>query len=755
MLELATNHKELAPYINDLGALKGKLIELKNTSIKPLIEELEDIDKSQYSEEEKKSVENLIQTLKTLGSSYTEVNNELTSTDLLSHIDSLKSAYSSVASVIKDYNKNGFLSIDNWKTLISLDPKYRSVLFNEQGQLVLNRDAYIKLGKAQLEQLKIEKMKESIDTLKNLSSEADAIKYLADMQGKYNEVSADFVEQEWKDIAFKMAVKDAEEGTTKFSDALRATFNDWKNYSALVDAASNALETNTDVTLGAKDATEALEEEKKALEGTKKALEDTKSALEDTKSAREEDIQSIEDLIDLTVEMVTKGYENQKEALEDAKESRSDYIDKIRDELKAEQDLNDYRKSLSEKTQAVTNIEQQISALSGNNSASAQKRRLELQKELSKAQSDLNDLTSDHEYEVRDEALEKEQELSDAFYDKQIEKIEEHLDNERALREESMKLFEGRTDGFYNNLRNYMYRYTTMTNAEFQNMWDSAYRAMDKYMSGNHDLIWLMEYLQGDIITLEANIKNTDLALDGVNNQIDTVSQRIDTMSNSIYNYANSINALNTAANNVSLPELEEREKNTYWSYYWHGIDNAFTSKATTREVAAFEIQKKLKINGDNTSIEDIINSLELRHYASGTQKAPRGFAVTDEEGTEAIMRTSKDGTIRWFEGGETVFTHSQTENLRKMASIPNFYEKIFGTSTTPSLGLTALIEQNNENFNKAASLLNPSINNRVINQTNKTDINVNGVLDDNAIDKLYSTFEKRMFERFRQIGNM
>ena len=89
------------------------------------------------------------------------------------------------------------------------------------------------------------------------------------------------------------------------------------------------------------------------------------------------------------------------------------------------------------------------------------------------------------------------------------------------------------------------------------------------------------------------------------------------------------------------------------------------------------------------------------------------------------------------------------------MASIPNFYEKIFGTSTTPSLGLTALIEQNNDNFNKAASLLNPSINNRVINQTNKTDINVNGVLDDNAIDNLYSTFEKRMFERFRQIGNM
>lgn len=658
--------------------------------------------------------------------------------DLAEVVSKLKSNYDLLATAQKEMaDGDGGLSASTIQALADETDRYLDYLYEENGVIKLDTEAWKAYAN--------EKMLGDISAIEDKIALLQTEKLTLEGELSALQAKASLTTEESERVKELNGLIAENTTAIEANQAKLGLYSSSYNNIAGSPDASNALEAKI----------EALEEEKNALEDTKKALEDTKSALEDTKSAREEDIQSIEDLIDLTVEMVKKGYENQREALEDAKEARSDYIEKIRDELKAEQDLNDYRKSLSEKTQAVTNIEQQISALSGNNSASAQKRRLELQKELSEAQSDLNDLTSDHEYEARDEALEKEQELSDAFYDKQIEKIEEHLDNERALREESMKLIEGRTDEFYNSLRNYMYRYTTMTNAEFQNMWDTAYRAMDKYMSGNHDLIWLMEYLQGDIISLEANIKNTDLALDGVNNQIDTISQRIDTMSNSIYNYANSINALNTAANNISLPEPEATAGSSYWSYYWHGIDNAFTSEASSRKAAALEIQEKLRLNGDNTSLEDIINSLELRHYASGTQKAPRGFAITDEKGKEAIMRTSKDGTIRWFEGGETVFTHSQTENLRKIASIPNFYEKIFGTSTTPSLGLTALIERNNENFNKAASLLNSSINNRVINQTNKTDINVNGVLDDNAIDKLYSTFEKRMFERFRQIGNM
>lgn len=767
LLDLAKEYPSLAPYINDLDSLRSKLVDLKSSSPDALIEELESIDQSELTDKECQSIANLIEVLKRLDGTSVTVETNVTTDDLLTEIGNLKSAYTSVATVIKEYNETGVMSIENWQNLINLSPQYKNILLNEQGQLQLNTQAYLKLAKAQLEQLKITKMQDSIEHFNQLQSEAEALDYLQEVQGKYNEEEENFVQKQWQEAVNAAAIKDAALGRTTYTDALKASFSIWQQDCKLIDAASASLEKNIGVTLGSAEATNtqtsALEEQKQALEDEVSALEDVKKAYEDDKAQREDDMQSIEDLIETTVEMVKKGYENQKEALENAKESRSEYISQIRDELKAEQELNDYRKNLSEKTQAVTDIEQQLAALSGNNSASAEKRRLELQKELQEAQDELDEFKSDHEYEVRDEALAKEEEISNQFYDNQIAKIDEYLDNERQLRYEAMALIEGRTDQFYTDLQNYMYRYTTMTNAEFQHMWDSAYTAMDRYAAGNYSLIGLMEYLQGDIYTLEYQISNTQLAIDGVNSSIDVVSQRISDMSSSLYTYADSINTLNAAvanSENVSLPEANiiPTPNNGYWSLWWRGFDGAYTSYATTKKAAAFEIWQKLKINGEDTTLPEVMDKLELRYYAKGTSSAEPGLAIINENGQEAIMNTSRNGDYHWFSGGETVFTAEQTQNLSRIALIPNIYQKLFGED---GAGLKqasqTLLANNREDIHRSAqSLLNSvASNNQIINQTNKTNINVQGVLDQKTIDNLYNKFEKQMFEKFRQIGNM
>ncbi|MDE7207985.1 MAG: hypothetical protein K2N90_12675, partial [Lachnospiraceae bacterium] len=116
-----------------------------------------------------------------------------------SQLDSLQSACETVRDAIAEYSENGSLSIDTMQKLIALEPQYMAMLFDENGQLQLNAEAYGRLAKTKLEELKIDLAGQALNTINSLQSEAQAVEMLTGKYAELRDTGAGAIEQQLRD----------------------------------------------------------------------------------------------------------------------------------------------------------------------------------------------------------------------------------------------------------------------------------------------------------------------------------------------------------------------------------------------------------------------------------------------------------------------------------------------------------------------------------------------------------------------------
>lgn len=108
--------------------------------------------------------------------------------------------------------------------------------------------------------------------------------------------------------------KDAESGTTVYTESLQKSFGTVANYAAVYDSWLSSLNSSTN---------EFTNQTNKATS----ALENKKNALEDIKSGYENAIDSIKSLIDWTEKYIKQTKEDEIKSLEDKKKSVDDLIE--------------------------------------------------------------------------------------------------------------------------------------------------------------------------------------------------------------------------------------------------------------------------------------------------------------------------------------------------------------------------------------------------------------------------------------------
>ena len=116
-----------------------------------------------------------------------------------SQIDGLQSACETVRDAVAEYSENGSLSIDTMQKLIALEPQYMAMLFDENGQLQLNAQAYERLAKTKLEELKIDLAGQALNTINSLQSEAQAVEMLTGKYAELRDTGAGAIEQQLQD----------------------------------------------------------------------------------------------------------------------------------------------------------------------------------------------------------------------------------------------------------------------------------------------------------------------------------------------------------------------------------------------------------------------------------------------------------------------------------------------------------------------------------------------------------------------------
>lgn len=667
-------------------------------------------------------------------------------TDELSKI---QSAFSTIKDVISDYNDTGILSIDNMQKLIALGDDYIGCLFDEKGNLSLNEQAYQQLNKAKLDSIKMDILKNAIDNIKQITDEASAQEYLAQKINDTTTATKGYTEE-----ILKSYVADGIAQGGKVKEAVLDIFNTYKKYVTLIDNTDLSLKefsgSTEKQTTALDNQKAALENLKEAQEAEKKRLEDQKKALEDLLDKYKDDKDAIEDLISLTADYVKQTYEDKIQALEDEKdaykekiEASKEAIDALENELDAEKDLHDYRKSISEKTNDISTTKKQIAALQNSTSVSDRKKLQELKNQLSEQQQDLADYQYNQSVDNRKDALEnKKKQLDEQYNHKEellnteIDKIHKVVDNERQIRTEAMNLIDSRSNKFYNDLWNYVYQYTTISEASFNRMWNSAYTALEKYGWGQFNCMYVLQQLEIQTFNVEEQIQNMNAAIDNTNSAIDNVSNRISNLSSSVSGYSSAISQLNSAISNTALPDLPQ----TY-EIYLRGARYSVTASGIDEAATKFRDKYYDFLTKQERNTDWLKQNLYIPHYAKGTSYARGGFAIVDESGTgsELIMHKTPNGRFTYLEEGSFVLNKEQMQKLYTLTENPSVY---LNENMQKSFGNIAKLQSIVNNNNVNSQTVNPVFN-----------INISSTLDNNNLNTVYSELKRRLLEDFVRIG--
>ena len=84
--------------------------------------------------------------------------------ELSKKIDEIQNAYKTLRDAIKEYNKEGYISVDTFQSIMALSPEYLKYLVDENGNLRLNEQALKDVAIARIQDMVIAQKIAVLDT---------------------------------------------------------------------------------------------------------------------------------------------------------------------------------------------------------------------------------------------------------------------------------------------------------------------------------------------------------------------------------------------------------------------------------------------------------------------------------------------------------------------------------------------------------------------------------------------------------------
>lgn len=188
---------------------------------------------------------------------------------------------------------------------------------------------------------------------------------------------------------------------------------------------------------------------------------------------------AIKELVNIRLNMLKDEIEREKEALNTKLSNLKDFYQKQKDMLQESYDNEKYLEEQAEKRKNVADIQAEIDQLRFDDSAKAQKRRIELEKELKDANKTLNDFEKEHTLKTTQDQ-----------YDKMYEQQEKTLTEQSAAKLYEKALNDIRTGSvkLYNDMIKWNKEYGDGISDTITKAWENAYKAEKNYYdyTGKH-----------------------------------------------------------------------------------------------------------------------------------------------------------------------------------------------------------------------------------------------------------------------------
>lgn len=417
-IELFENSPELASQADNLD---GAIVSLLDSLDADIVEDFNNKLNYMETDDDVAALNNLKDSILNISSGARQISNVTSEITLLrDSLSNLKDTYNSVTDIMDNYNKNGYYSLENLQSLLELEPEYINTLIDENGQINLNSQAYKDYVAAKAKMLVVDQIKSLYENILAMTAEeAQAYANATAYQVESGSLQ-DLITTTTQYYLMLAKTKDAESGTTVYTESLQKSFGTVANYAAVYDSWLNSLNSSTN---------EFTNQTNKATS----ALENKKNALEDIKSGYENAIDSIKSLIDWTEKYIKQTKEDEIKSLEDKKKNVDDLIESQKELLQAQKDEYDWNKEISDKQNTVAKDALAASIANLDDSSAGKKSQKEATDALSESRSDMTDSLYEHSIDSRIDALDKLKDSSDEYYDSEIDKINEFLDNEVTL----------------------------------------------------------------------------------------------------------------------------------------------------------------------------------------------------------------------------------------------------------------------------------------------------------------------------------
>lgn len=200
---------------------------------------------------------------------------------------------------------------------------------------------------------------------------------------------------------------------------------------------------------------------------------------------------SIETIIDMTMDMIKQEAEDKVNALEEQIDAYSEIISKKKELLQSGQEEQDQEDAIKEKVKEIAKLQSKISQLSLDDSREAQAEKKKLEEELAQAQKELADLQGDYALDATIDSLDKQQEAFEDQKQDEIDTIQESVDSWAKLYQLAIDRIDSDWDGLYDDLMEYQLEYRDSIDGpdSLKTAWENASTAMqdyfDKYGSGS------------------------------------------------------------------------------------------------------------------------------------------------------------------------------------------------------------------------------------------------------------------------------
>lgn len=373
------------------------------------------------------------------------------------------------------------------------------------------------------------------------------------------------------------------------------------------------------------------------FEGVSKAAG---NARDDIESLYDSAKNGIEELIDYRKSMLEKDIENQKDALEEQIDALQDFYDEQREMLEDQYDEEEYLAEQHEKQKAVTDLKGELAMLANDDSAWAQRRKLEIKEELSEAEDELSELEKEHALDVTLDMLDDQQESQEKQIQAQIDALDEKLNDPHALYNQALSDIRNNTLDLYQEMIEFNRRWGSGNDDDIRDMWNDAYESNEDYRDKTGSTYKDIEL--GDYAGYDAT---------GVG-KVSSISSTLRQGSK-----GDGVKALQHALNQLGYGNSGTRS-----------LDGSFGS-GTRSAVIAF--QRANGLTGDGVVGSATKAKFKALGYATGTDNATPGWHELFEGDLDEYIFTSGDGSrYRMFSGlGDKVLNARATDFLYQFAN--------------------------------------------------------------------------------------